>query len=133
MTEFQKRAVALLLMTAFFGYTGYMYLFLPVPHPETSSLADEGKMIWQKHNCTACHQIYVLGGFLGPDLTNVFSVKGPDHIRAFLKIGNNTMPAYDLSEREVLALIAYLQHVDQSGVADPKTFSIQSNGTIRQQ
>ena len=35
-----------------------------------------GKVLYQKYNCTACHQIYGLGGFLGPDLTIVVSQQG---------------------------------------------------------
>ena len=41
-----------------------------------SSLACEGKIVFQKYNCISCHQLYGLGGYLGPDLTNVISEKG---------------------------------------------------------
>ncbi len=35
-----------------------------------------GEDIWLKNNCNSCHQLYGLGGYLGPDLTNVYSVNG---------------------------------------------------------
>ena len=63
-----------------------------------------GKMIWQQYNCTACHQVYGLGGYLGPDLTNTFSLKGPEYIAAFLKSGTVTMPDFHLKENEIDAL-----------------------------
>jgi nitric oxide reductase subunit C len=77
--------------------------------------------------------VYGLGGFLGPDLTNVYSLKGPDHIRAFIKTGTNTMPAYQLTEDEILALLAYFKHMDQTGNADPRSFTINLDGTIEQE
>ena len=44
-----------------------------------SPVAGSGKLVWQKHNCQSCHQLYGLGGYLGPDLTNVISqVKDPN-------------------------------------------------------
>lgn len=95
----------------------------------------QGKMIWQEKNCTACHQIYGLGGFLGPDLTNIYSVegKGPVYIRAFVTAGNPTMPSFQLKEEELTALVEYLRHVDSSGKADPKEFKVNYDGTIEGQ
>ncbi len=42
------------------------------PHP-VGAPAAAGKLLYQKYNCQACHQIYGLGGYMGPDLTNVYS------------------------------------------------------------
>jgi nitric oxide reductase subunit C len=97
-------------------------------------LASEGKLLWQKYNCNACHQIYGLGGYLGPDLTNVYSHKGkgPDYIRTFLQHGTDIMPDFKLNDTEVNALVTYLQAVDATGTSDPKTFKIHADGTIEQ-
>ena len=92
----------------------------------------EGKMLWQQHNCNACHQVYGLGGYLGPDLTNVYSIKGPAYIRAFLQNGTVIMPNFQLTEQETVALLAFLQDIDASGKSDPRTFIINNNGTIHQ-
>lgn len=97
--------------------------------------AMEGKKIWQQKNCTACHQIYGLGGFLGPDLTNIYSAtgKGPAYIKAFVRGGTNVMPSFEMSEEELEYLIAFLKDVDASGKADPKNFKLNLNGTIEPQ
>lgn len=132
MNDSSKVYVAIGLVFGFLSYTFFIYAALPKQEVKLSDQADAGKSLWQKHNCTSCHQVYGLGGYLGPDLTNIYSARSEAHLRAFLKIGNNTMPAYDLKEEEILALLAYLEHLDKSGISDPRTFTIQTNGTIRQ-
>ena len=42
------------------------------------------------------------------------------------------MPNMDLTDSEIEELLAYLKDVDQSGKADPRTFTINTNGTIHQ-
>lgn len=86
--------------------------------------AAEGRLVWQKYNCQACHQLFGLGGYLGPDLTNVISNKGKGEIviRALIKSGTKQMPAYDLKEEELLNLFEFLKSTDASGVADPRAF-----------
>jgi nitric oxide reductase subunit C len=58
-----------------------------------------------------------MGGYLGPDLTNVMSApgKGELYVRALLKIGTDVMPNYNMPESEIAALVAYLDYVDQTG------------------
>ncbi|HEY0678577.1 MAG TPA: cytochrome c, partial [Chitinophagaceae bacterium] len=72
-----------------------------------------------------------LGGYLGPDLTNVYSQKGPLLIKAFLQNGTPVMPNFHLSNNEIEALTAYLKHIDASGKSDPRTFTINIDGTIQ--
>lgn len=128
----QKIIVASLLIAAFLSYTGYLYAYLPEKGKDTSAEAFKGKILWQQNNCNSCHQVYGLGGYLGPDLTNVYSLRGPAYIRAFLQNGTNIMPDFKLQEDEIKSLIAYLQNINASGKADPRKFSIQYNGTISQ-
>ena len=45
-----------------------------------NSSALRGQQLWQNNNCWACHQIYGLGGYLGPDLTNIYSHKKKERI-----------------------------------------------------
>jgi nitric oxide reductase subunit C len=82
-----------------------------------SESAQAGKWVWQEQNCQACHQLYGLGGYLGPDLTDIMSAsgKGEPWVRAMLQVGPGTMPVFDLQETEVTALIAFLAAVDSSG------------------
>lgn len=124
------------LLVSFVIYTSFIYR-QPIVHklPEDTEIVMQGKMIWQKKNCGACHQIYGLGGFLGPDLTNIYSAagKGPVYIRAFVAGGTPVMPSFQLKEQEITALLQYLRHVDASGKSDPKQFRVNYDGTIANQ
>ena len=133
MPEFQKILIATTLTTAFLCYSFYLYSSLPEQETVFTTTMERGKDLWQEHNCTACHQVYGLGGFLGPDLTNVYSQRGPDYITAFLKNGNLTMPAYQMNDLDIQAMLAYLEHIDQSGSSDPRSFKTNYDGTIKQQ
>ena len=127
--------VLALLSIAFLGYSFELYIS-PAKDKGTlvvnSKEADQGKMIWQQKNCTSCHQIYGLGGHLGPDLTNVISKRPKAYIEAFLKSGTDVMPNFNLSQAEIDALMAYLTAIDQSGQSDPRTFKLHLDGTVSQ-
>lgn len=86
-------------------------------YPKMSPKALAGGQLYQENNCTACHQFYGLGGYLGPDLTNVISVKGkgPEYVKAFLNSGVKAMPKFNFTEEEKEQLVAFLTTVDQSG------------------
>ena len=127
-----KFGIACSLAGSFLIYSGILYSSLPaVDHPQ-SALADKGKTLWQQHNCGACHQVYGLGGFLGPDLTNVYSIREADYIKAFIQAGTKTMPAFNMSDNEMAALLSYLKDVDASGIADPRSFKISNDGFVVQ-
>ena len=130
--EKQKFFIFSVLSIGFITYSSFLYTHLPKQNPSFSSSEASGKALWQKHNCTACHQIFGLGGYLGPDLTNEYTLRGPAFIHIFLQTGNTTMPNYHLSETEIQELTDYLKSVDHSGKSDPRTFSINTNGTINQ-
>ena len=82
-----------------------------------SSKASQGQQLWQNNNCWSCHQIYGLGGYLGPDLTNIYSSpkKGENYIKVFLNSGLKAMPKFNFSEKEKDALVAYLKYIDSTG------------------
>ncbi|MCG3165387.1 MAG: Nitric oxide reductase subunit C [Bacteroidia bacterium] len=94
--------------------------------------AANGKLLYQKYNCTACHQLYGLGGYMGPDLTNVMSANGRGEfiVRAFLKSGTQKMPNFNLTDDEINDLVAYLSYVDKSGISPVRDFSINADGTV---
>ncbi len=131
-TDRASLLVAGLLLAAFVAYSFTLYATLPGGGEPLAPAADRGKALWQRYNCTACHQVYGLGGFLGPDLTNIYSNRGEAHIRAMLRTGTNTMPVYPLSDAQLDDLMAYLRHIDGTGKADPRTFKIHPDGTIAQ-
>lgn len=129
-TEKLKFSLMLVLTVVFLSYSLYLYAFLPVHPAKTSEETMAGKEIWQQHNCNACHQVYGLGGYLGPDLTNVYSSRGEAYIKAFLSSGTTTMPDFHLTAPEINALLAYLRNTDASGKSDPRTYTINTDGTI---
>lgn len=135
MKESHKYGLYAGLLLLFAVYTMLIYTQPVVMASQTSVDPVIGKMIWQERNCSACHQLYGLGGFLGPDLTNVYSAtgKGPLYIKVFVRSGTTVMPSFDLSDKELEHLAAFLAHVDASGKADPKTFKRNVSGTIEPQ
>lgn len=110
------------LLTAYFIYTGFVYTAgtsIPQqPAAEQTPLIREGQAIYQQYNCMACHQLYGLGGYLGPELTTAYSDpgRGPGFMRAFLQAGGPRMPRFGFSEQQINALLAYLQWVDATAV-----------------
>lgn len=85
--------------------------------PIMSEKALDGERLWQENNCAACHQLYGLGGYLGPDLTNAISHpnKGREYVKAFFNSGVKSMPDFNFSEEEKEALAHFLTHVDNTG------------------
>lgn len=114
-----KRIVFIALFASFIFYSGYIYSSgtetLGVAPPTLQAQA--GQRLFQEKNCIACHQFYGLGGYMGPDLTNVISEagKGPSYARTFLEFGTSKMPDFNFEEAEIDSLIAYLQFVDATG------------------
>lgn len=92
----------------------------------------DGQLVWQNHNCQTCHQLFGLGGYLGPDLTNVISEpgKGENVVKAMVNSGSGQMPAFSMEEGEMDNLIEFLKSVDATGTADPKSFKKNSLGMI---
>ncbi len=78
----------------------------------------KGKELFQQYNCIACHQLYGLGGYLGPELTTAYSDKtrGELYMKAFLKAGGQRMPNFHFNDEEVDAIISYLKYVDTTAV-----------------
>lgn len=128
----QRFIIAFSLLTAFLSYSFYIYSSLPVKDYHITEQSSNGKMVWQKYNCTACHQLYGLGGYLGPDLTNVYGIRDTSYIRSFIINGTNIMPAFHLTDKETTDLISFFKTINETGSSDPRTFTIQSNGTIKQ-
>lgn len=112
-------------------YLKPFYITKDLPKKSKSAVAN-GRLVWQKYNCQSCHQMYGLGGYLGPDLTNVYSRLSGNTtaLDGFLKQGIKQMPKYNLSERELKLLMGFLKETDASGSADPRDFKIFKDGMI---
>lgn len=128
-----KFIVFLFLSVAFLGYSAVLYFTETEQSQAPNESAQKGKILWQQKNCVSCHQLYGLGGHLGPDLTNVYAIRSEEYIKAFLKSGTKVMPDYQLSETEIQELLEFFKYTNTTGVADPASFSKHLNGTISQQ
>ena len=97
-----------------------------------SDKAVQGENIWLKKNCNACHQLYGLGGYLGPDLTNVYSTKGKGkvYIKAMMSSGSKAMPKFNFSENEKEEIVQFLKEVDQTGYYPNFDAKIEPNGWV---
>ncbi len=116
---FLYRIVLIVLLGIFVVYNVVIYQHTDSTNNNIalSSSAKRGSVLYQKNNCTACHQFYGLGGYLGPDLTNCVSnpKRGPEYIKAMLNSGVKSMPLFHFTENEANDILAFLTHVDSTG------------------
>lgn len=77
-----------------------------------------GSDLFQRYNCTACHQLYGLGGYLGPELTTAYSDPGRGELfmKAFLKGGGARMPNFHFKDDDINSLISFLKYVDTTAI-----------------
>ncbi len=130
--------IFILLCVIFFLYSVRIYthpLFASKNTEFNKEAAAKGRLVWQKYNCQACHQLYGLGGYLGQDLTNLLSAPGKNenYIRAMLKSGTQQMPIYNVPENEMKLLLEFLKSTNASGNSDPRIFKTDVYGMIKQQ
>ena len=135
MMRFNMKAhyVYIILCTLFLIYSFTIYIQPSYKKNEFIHFkkAAEGRLVWQKYNCQSCHQFYGLGGYLGPDLTNMMSRKDAVNIvKGMIVNGTKIMPAYQISDSEFQALVEFLHSTNASGIADPRIFKVHSTGII---
>ena len=129
----RHRFIYTVLVIAFTVFSGFVYTqAVPENKAAVNPKAVHGKMLWQQHNCSSCHQLYGLGGYLGPDLTNTISTKGKgkNYAAAILKSGTQVMPDFHLNDTEIEALLAFLEQADNSGNNRVHSYEIGLDGTI---
>ena len=115
-----KIAVAMILVLLYAGYSLLIYTKgtqenIVLSKPELIAVS-KGKELYQQYNCQSCHQLYGLGGYLGPDLTTAYSDagRGKNYIKAMLRSGGSRMPDFHFSGQEIEHLTAYLKYVDST-------------------
>ena len=120
---------------AFVVYSVYVYTAgTEAAHVEQmSDEARRGQQLFQQHNCIACHQFYGLGGYMGPDLTNVISNRGAAYAGAFISNGTTRMPNLGINADDTAALVSYLEFVDTTGTYPPQNYEVTWYGTVRQE
>jgi len=122
-------SILLLLLTTFVLYNTAVYTSDRAV--TLSAKAIEGENLWLKNNCNACHQLYGLGGYIGPDLTNEYSrINNENYLKAMFNSGIKTMPQFHFNEKEKVALIQFLKEIDRTGYYPNKAATIESNGWV---
>lgn len=114
-----KLLILLTLLVTFLVYTSSVYTkgtALSENNPMLDTAAIQGKVLWQKYNCSSCHQLYGLGGFIGPDLTTTISRKGDGYAKAIMLSGTKRMPHYGMTEQEADVITKFLSYVDSTAV-----------------
>jgi nitric oxide reductase subunit C len=109
----KKIVFATILLTAFIAYSGWVYKQGTASSVQMSQEAMRGKNMWHSRNCQNCHQVFGLGGYMGPDLTTVTSDKkrGILFAKAMLLNGGAIMPNFHFTEKEADDIVAYLDYV----------------------
>jgi len=96
--------------------------------------ARRGEVFYRTFNCTACHQLYGLGGYMGPDLTNVIVAdgKGRAYATAIIQAGTQRMPRLGVSMEQADAIASYLEAVAATGTYPVRSVDLTLAGTYRQ-
>ena len=112
-------AVALIYLTSLAAAfkPGTQDFFFSEGKVDPSMLA--GALIFEENGCEKCHSILGTGGRSGPDLWRAGGKRDKEWLRQVIKnpdsvISNSGMPAYDLAEREMIALVDYMHSLDFS-------------------
>ena len=113
-----------------FSFAIYKYGNLEPQHLPSSRVLS-GWKTWQDKNCQSCHQLYGLGGYLGPDLTNSVTAKGKPYLKTFIQYGTARMPNLKLNETQVEEVIEFLCWVDSSGQSSVPIEAVQHSGNYK--
>lgn len=135
MTILYKRLIFFSLLLLFFVYTWVVATSGTAIDKGASYFSEDaakGKLLFQEYNCGSCHQLYGLGGYMGPDLTNVISAKGKgeQYARAIISSGTAKMPDFMLSHEQVDQLVSFLRYIDKTGVSPVYNYKIEYDGTV---
>lgn len=103
-------------------------------HASYNASAQRGAQLYRDFNCTACHQFYGLGGYMGPDLTNVVVAqgKGEAYAKGIILSGTQRMPAPGLTPPQADDLVAYLKAAAATGQYPIRSMELTPWGTYRQ-
>lgn len=123
------RTVWIGLLLVFISYTIWVYAYCDTKIIYADTHVKQGWAIWQEKNCQSCHQLYGLGGYMGPDLTNVSGTRSCNYLKTFIKYGTGRMPNFHLADSEVDNVVAFLSWVDKTGRADVPENAVHWSGS----
>ncbi|NLR75190.1 c-type cytochrome [Leeia aquatica] len=78
-----------------------------------------GKRLWEVNNCIGCHTLLGEGAYFAPELGNVYTRRGPEFIKAWIKAqptgapGRRQMPNFHLTDSELDDLVAFLKYTGE--------------------
>ncbi|NWF69744.1 MAG: cytochrome c [Chloroflexi bacterium] len=102
--------------------------------------AASGYAIWLNNSCAGCHTLYGQGGAYAPDLTHIYTQRGPDYLREFLANpaafhpDQRAMPRFGLSQNETDQLLAFLAWINTQPAATnwpPRPIFVSGGGTAQ--
>lgn len=133
---YRHRMVYFVLIALFVIQSGLTYTTSTEVLSEKADLtpqAQRGEALYREFNCTACHQFYGLGGYMGPDLTNVTIAegKGPAFAKTLILYGSARMPALGVTTQEADDLVAFLEAVAATGTYPIRNMDLTPWGTYR--
>jgi len=117
---------SLFFFAIFIGLTAHSHFYIVNESTDkeglTASVA-RGKHVWEEHSCINCHTLLGEGAYFAPELGNVWKRYGgeqsPEGARMALKTwirmqptgieGRRQMPAFDISDEDLDALIDFLE------------------------
>lgn len=100
----------------------------------------EGQHVWHDNNCINCHTLMGEGAYYAPDLTEITEQRGATYLRAFLQdpsrfyseqTHRRIMPNPELTDREIDAVIAFLDWVSKIDNQDWPPRPIRVTGAIQ--
>lgn len=89
----------------------------------TESVA-RGKRVWETNNCIGCHTLLGEGAYFAPELGNVYARRGPEFIKAWIKMqptnvpGRRQMPQFNLTDRQLDDLVEFLKYTNGINAAN---------------
>jgi len=78
-----------------------------------------GKKIWETRNCIGCHTLLGEGAYFAPELGNVYTRRGPEFIKGWIKAqptgapGRRQMPQFNLTDKELDDIVAFLKYASE--------------------
>ncbi len=75
-----------------------------------------GKALWENHNCIGCHTLLGEGAYYAPELGNVYTRRGGDFIKAWIKLqptgvpGRRQMPQFNMTDKELDEMVEFLKY-----------------------
>ncbi len=117
---------SLFFFAIFIGLTAHSHFYIvneSTDHEGLTAAVARGKEVWEEHSCINCHTLLGEGAYFAPELGNVWKRYGGEQnqegARMALKTwinmqptgiqGRRQMPAFDISDEDMDALIDFLE------------------------